>query len=85
MTDRRETLSSSPEPLTALASDGVHTVGTAATAQRSSVESAPNADATPVANAQRPPPFSRKVTKSLFIRPASQRVCLSPSCLSTRG
>jgi hypothetical protein len=37
-------------------------------------ESEPAPTPTPINNLTRPPPFSRRVTKSLFIKPASQRV-----------
>jgi hypothetical protein len=46
------------------------TVGTARTTTRS------GSPPSPILNANRPPPFSRKVTKSLFVKPADQRVSL---------
>jgi hypothetical protein len=49
------------------------TVGTARTTTRS------GSPPSPILNANRPPPFSRKVTKSLFVKPADQRVSLMPS------
>lgn len=65
-------------PDASLASDGIHTaVHTALT--RPSTASSYNPG--PVDNTKRPPPFSRKVTKSLFFRPADKRVSLDPSSM----
>jgi Ca2+:H+ antiporter len=86
--EKRATVSASPEPIVntvdpSMVSGGTPTAGaTAYTAEnghptdnlsRAHTASAASMRAR-VENTKRPPPFSRKVTKSLFIKPPSQRV-----------
>lgn len=57
------------------ASDDINTVGHAALTRPSTISSHAQIR---VDNTKRPPPFSRKLTKSLFLRPADKRVRIEP-------
>lgn len=69
VTEKRPTVSASPEPIVTSSSlpedagGGDHVVVASPSAASSVVR---------VRNSKRPPPFSKKVTKNLFIRPSNQ-------------